>query len=98
MYREGGAGRDRLAVTVKRMIGVYFDPSVLAFTRYPDGHTVHFVSILFECEMQSGELTLSDESTDLAYFHPRDLPEAIMPGHAFRVRDAVATTGQPLIR
>jgi len=49
MYREGGAGRDRLAVTVKRMIGVYFDPSVLAFTRYPDGHTVHFVSILFEC-------------------------------------------------
>ncbi len=87
-----------LVVEVRRLIGIYSDPAMLSFTRYPDGTGVHFVSILFECENLSGALEMSNESTALAYFDPHDLPDETMPGHAFRVRDAVAPTGQPFIR
>ncbi|MDA1348160.1 MAG: NUDIX domain-containing protein [Chloroflexi bacterium] len=87
-----------LTVSVTRLIGVYSDPHQYAIDAYPGGHTVHYVTAVFECERIAGELTLSGESTDLGYFPPDALPDVTPPGVRLRVRDALAGRAAAFIR
>jgi 8-oxo-dGTP pyrophosphatase MutT (NUDIX family) len=76
-------------VEVVRLIGVYSDPAHTTIT-YPDGNTVAYVSILFECRPIGGKATLSDESSAVEWFDPHHLPTPFLPGHRPRVQDALA--------
>ena len=76
-------------VKVLRVIGVYSDPKHTTIT-YPDGNTVAYVSILFECTAVGGAPALSDESTAVDWFPPDRLPQPVHAGHIPRVQDALA--------
>ena len=88
-----------LQVTIKRLIGVYSDPRHYSIMSYPSaGLIIHYVTLLFGCERQSGELQISDESTDIGYFSPDSLPEDTLLSHHLRIKDAVANQDAPFIR
>jgi ADP-ribose pyrophosphatase YjhB (NUDIX family) len=76
-------------VKVLRVIGVYSDPKHTTIT-YPDGNTVAYVSILFECVVTGGAPALSDESTAVDWFSPDALPRPFHSGHLPRIHDALA--------
>ena len=76
-------------VKVLRVIGVYSEPKHTTIT-YPDGNTVAYVSILFECTVLGGAPALSDESTAVDWFFPDRLPQPFHAGHVPRVQDALA--------
>jgi len=76
-------------VKVLRVVGVYSDPKHTTIT-YPDGNTVAYVSILFECVVVGGAPALSDESTAVDWFPPDALPQPFHAGHVPRVEDALA--------
>ena len=87
-----------LRVVVKRLVGIYSDPRRYAIARYPDGDTVQWVSLVFECERQAGDLRISEESTDVAYFDTGALPDNAVLGHVARIQDALANRVAPFIR
>ena len=87
-----------LHVTVKRLIGIYSDPKHYSILSYPWGLVVHYVTLLFECEYQSGQLAISDESTDIGYFPPDALPEKTLLSHHLRIKDALAGQELPFIK
>jgi ADP-ribose pyrophosphatase YjhB (NUDIX family) len=55
-----------LSVDVKRLIGIYTSPDVLL--EYPDGNRWQLVVLHFEAEAIRGELTISNESTEVRFF------------------------------
>jgi ADP-ribose pyrophosphatase YjhB (NUDIX family)/ubiquinone/menaquinone biosynthesis C-methylase UbiE len=76
-----------LHVDVVRLIGLYSAP-------YPDGFILHdtnqIVIASFLCRVTGGEMCLSDETTDIGYFPPGQLPEPLLPIHRQRIQDALA--------
>ena len=87
-----------LRVRIRRLVGIYSDPKNYTIMTYPGGPTFQFVTIAFECERQSGEVQVSEESTEIGYFAVDTLPEKTLLGHRIRIRDAVAPEGAPFIR
>ena len=88
-----------LHVTIKRLIGIYSDPQYYSIMSYHSaGWVIHYVTLLFECEFQSGQLQISDESTDIGYFRPDSLPENTLLSHHLRIRDALTNQAEPFIR
>lgn len=86
-----------LRVRVKRLVGVYSNPDQLVI--YSDGNKAFFVVLSFETEVMGGELTLSDETTDFGYFSVPEMENMPMHGHhKQRVEDALAMTGEALIK
>jgi ADP-ribose pyrophosphatase YjhB (NUDIX family) len=86
-----------LAVEVLRLVGVYSDPTI-QIVRYPDGNVVHFISTLFACRILAGTLQTCDETLDLRFFDPTDLPEDLVPMHRIRIRDTTANTPAAFVR
>ena len=76
-------------VKVIRLIGIYSDPALTTIT-YPEGDTVAYVSLLFECTVIGGERAVSDESIAVEWFSPDALPQPFHAGHVPRVQDALA--------
>jgi ADP-ribose pyrophosphatase YjhB (NUDIX family) len=76
-----------LAVTVRRLIGVYSEPA-LQVVRYPDGNVWHYVNVCFECAVRSGELTTCDETLALRWTPLTRLPTTLLANHRIRIRDA----------
>jgi len=76
-------------VSVVKLVGVYSDPRHTTIT-YPEGDTVSYVSVLFECSVTGGAAALSDESSAVDWFLPDALPQPFHSGHIPRVQDAVA--------
>ena len=87
-----------IEVKVGRLIGVYSAPQSYSVLQYPDGTAVHYVTFLFECDYVSGELTISDESTDIGYFAPDDLPQDTLLSHRIRIKDALEHRVEPFVR
>jgi len=87
-----------LVVAVKRLVGIYSDPKTYSVMRYPDGTLIQYVIVLFECEYLSGELRVSEEGTDVAWFDTSALPENTLLSHRIRIKDALAVSGAPFIR
>ncbi len=74
-----------LDVEVTRLLGVYSDPSERIVT-FPD-NVVHLIDIVLEAKVVSGDLTCSEESEELRFFHVPDLPEDIAPPARMALRD-----------
>jgi len=86
-----------LHVEVKRLIGVYSNPHQLVI--YPDGNKVHFVVLSFEVEIISGELGLSNETTEAGFFSVQEMEGMPMHGkHKERVEDALLNLPEALIK
>jgi ADP-ribose pyrophosphatase YjhB (NUDIX family) len=76
-------------ISVTRLIGIYSEPRHTTIT-YPEGDTVCYISILFECKIVGGTPTLNDESTAMDCFLHNELPQPFHAGHIPRVQDAAA--------
>jgi ADP-ribose pyrophosphatase YjhB (NUDIX family) len=86
-----------LTVRVKRLVGVYSHPDQLVI--YPDGHKAHIVALHFEAEFLSGELGLSNETTDFGYFTLPEMEGLEMLGrHKERILDTLENYPQALIK
>lgn len=86
-----------LVVEVKRLVAVYSTPDRV--TRYADGNTHQFVSLLFEVTRIAGDLGLSDETTEVGFFSPEETAEiGLMENHAERVADARRGLVETLMR
>ncbi len=86
-----------LQVQVLRLVGVYSDPDQLVV--YPDGHKAHVVALSFEVAVVGGELGLSSETTEAAYFTLEESRGLELIGqHNQRIEDAVAGRPEAFIR
>ncbi|HLO15456.1 MAG TPA: NUDIX domain-containing protein [Anaerolineales bacterium] len=86
-----------LSVRVKRLVGVYSHPDQLVI--YPDGNKAHIVALHFEAEIISGELRLSNETTDFGYFTLDEIQGMEMLGrHKERVIDTLENHIDTLIK
>lgn len=74
-----------LNVEITRLIGVYSDPTERIVT-FPD-NVVQLVDIFLEAKVVSGELTCSDESEALRFFHETDAPAEIVPPSRVPLQD-----------
>ena len=73
-----------LLVTPKRIVGVYGGAENVLV--YPNQDKAAMVNISFACEVIGGELQVDgDESADLRYFMPDDLPPGFDPRHYSRL-------------
>lgn len=70
-----------LDVKLKALVGVYSRPN----WRSRGDHV-----ILFLAEPISGEIGLSNETTDIGYFAPDELPNLLLSWHQQRIADALA--------
>ena len=87
-----------LRVEIKRLVGIYSDPRQYSILTYPTGDSIQYVTILFECEKKSGDLRISDESTEIGYYPVDALPEDTMLSHRQRIEDTVARAAEPFVR
>ena len=83
---------------VNRLVGIYSDPQHNVIGAYPDGSLIQFVIVIFECEYVSGELQISDESTDIGYFPPGSLPDNTELCDVQAVKDALEYRVEPFVR
>ena len=82
---------------VGRLVGIYSDPQYNVIGAYSDS-LIHFVVVIFECEYLSGELEVSEESTDVGYFPPRNLPAKTLLCDVQAISDALENRIQPFVR
>ncbi|MFC1465356.1 MAG: NUDIX domain-containing protein [Candidatus Brachytrichaceae bacterium NZ_4S206] len=87
-----------LRVRVKRLIGIYSDPTQFLVARYPSGEVVQICNVCFECEIIGGQIAISSESIDIGFYPPDELPEPILLTHKIRIQDALANASQPFLR
>jgi 8-oxo-dGTP pyrophosphatase MutT (NUDIX family) len=77
-----------LAVEITQLIGVYSDPSGRIVT-YPDnGDVVQLVDVVVGARVLSGILMCSQESEEVRFFSPSQLPEEIVPPARQPIADA----------
>jgi ADP-ribose pyrophosphatase YjhB (NUDIX family) len=86
-----------LTVAIERLVGVYSDPA-FQIVRYPDGSVVHYISTLFACRILEGDLQTCEESLDLQFFDPANLPRDMLAMHRIRVLDALADRPAAFVR
>jgi 8-oxo-dGTP pyrophosphatase MutT (NUDIX family) len=86
-----------LRVQVVRLTGIYSNPNLL--TVYPDGNKAYVIVLNFEVELLSGELGLSNETTDAKFFPVSAAVDMdLFHGHADHIRDALAGKKEAFIR
>jgi ADP-ribose pyrophosphatase YjhB (NUDIX family) len=86
-----------LQVRVTRLIGIYTSPHRLI--AYADGNRYQLVSLTFEAEVISGELRLSEETTEFGYFAPGEIESLdLMEHHRERIHDALAGQAAAFMR
>ena len=86
-----------LVVSVGRLIGVYSTPHRI--TEYADGNRKQALDLVFEAVRISGELSVSDETTELGYFLPEQMKSMdVMELFHERVNDAFARKGAAFLR
>ncbi len=78
-----------MIVEVKRLVGVYSDPSNYAIRRNPSGQIIHYITIVYEATLVGGRLQVSEESTDVGWFPVDQLPKEIAPAARIRIQDAI---------
>ncbi len=86
-----------MIVSIGRLIGVYSTPHRI--TEYADGNRKQAFDLTFEAVRISGELTVSDETTELRYFSPEQMKSInVMELFNERVNDAFARQGAAFLR
>ncbi len=74
-------------VAVERLVGVY------SWAPHEDEVIFGFV-----CRVAGGERATSDESDDVRFFAPDDLPANTFPEHVYRIRDALRGEPRTLLK
>lgn len=83
VYEETG-----LIVQPKRLIGVYGGENYIH--SYPNSDCIAFINIVFQCEVFEGNLKINDdESLDLRYVSPDDLPQPFVKNHVVLIEHAL---------
>jgi RimJ/RimL family protein N-acetyltransferase/8-oxo-dGTP pyrophosphatase MutT (NUDIX family) len=86
-----------LQVNISRLIGIYSSPDWLI--EYPDGHRVQMLACLFEAQVVSGTLSLSDETTELGYFSLAECDALdILENQRQRIHDAFEQRTDTVVR
>ena len=75
-----------LVVEITCLLGVYSDPED-RIVSYSDG-VVQLVDIMLEARVLSGQMHLSEESLELKFFAPDELPFDIVPPAKLPIQDA----------
>ena len=87
-----------LNIRIKKLIGVYSEPESQIF-EYPNGKTIHFVTVCFLAEIIDGELLCNlAESLDVQFFSPDNLPKGLLKMHPRWLKDALANQDAAFIR
>lgn len=86
-----------IRVRIRRLVGIYSDPRYNVIGAYSDG-LIHFVLVIFECEYLSGEIEVSEESTEVAYFPARNLPVNTLLCDVQAIADYLENRNQPFVR
>jgi len=87
-----------LEVEPVRLVGIYSDPAY-SHVVFPNGDEVYGVTAAFECRVLGGVARADgDESLEVAYFAPDDLPETLLPVHRIRMEDALAGREEAFFR
>ena len=78
-------------IEVGRLIGVYSHPE-LQTVESSSGERSQFVNLCFEARVtgEIGRPTTPEETLDMGFFSPDDLPEPFIPIHTIRIEDAVS--------
>jgi ADP-ribose pyrophosphatase YjhB (NUDIX family) len=85
-----------LAVEIAGIVGVYSDPRhVFA---YDDGEVRREFSICFACRIRSGEVAVSEESSDVRFFAAEQIAELPMVDNIRRRVDDYLAGSMPVIR
>lgn len=67
-----------LYVVPKKLVGVFGGKDFRY--QYPNGHQVEYNDFMFDCVIQSGEISpIDNETVELQYFSPRNMPELALP-------------------
>lgn len=78
-----------LTVEVTHLIGVYSNPDGRIVT-YPDnGDVVQLIDVVVGARVLSGHVICSEESEELRFFAPSQLPEQIVPPARQPLADAL---------
>ena len=86
-----------LVISVGRLIGVYSTPHRI--TEYADGNRKQALDLVFEAVRVGGELTVSDETTEVGYFSLEQMRSMeIMELYHERVNDAFASQEAAFLR
>jgi 8-oxo-dGTP pyrophosphatase MutT (NUDIX family) len=86
-----------LRVQVGRLIGVYSNRDVLV--EYADGNRFQIVVLSFEARVISGELSLSNETTDYGYFTWAEIEKMDLIGHQkARIADALMGLAEAIVK
>jgi ADP-ribose pyrophosphatase YjhB (NUDIX family) len=86
-----------LRVKVKRLISIYTNPHSLL--EYPNGNRIQLVVLHFEAEIISGELHISDESSEVKYFSRKEIENVeIGPLDKIRIIDSFLGESSAIIR
>ncbi len=67
-----------LQVSLERLVGVYSNPD-RGLLSYPGGDIVHCVTIVFEASVGQETPACSEESLELRFFNPTELPRDTIP-------------------
>lgn len=67
-----------LEIRVERLVGVYSDPTDRILS-YDNGDIVQCVTIVVEASIGGGDLKLSNESQEMAFFSPASIPREVLP-------------------
>lgn len=85
-----------LTVEPTRLIGIYSDPRYVA--AFSDGEVRQQFSVCFACRVLSGEIAVSDESTEVRFVPPADLHDLdIQPSIRVRLRNFLEHRSEPVI-
>lgn len=85
-----------LEVVVERLTGVYGGAAGIG--QYPNGDRFAIINMTFVCRVVGGTLSGDpDETADLRYFPPDDLPEMLTPRHRQRIEHAL-TRSEPYFK
>lgn len=86
-----------LVVEVGHLIAVYSSPNMVLF--YDDEHKYQVVSFHFAVSVIGGELSLSNETTDVGYFSLDEIENMdIMEHHQQRIDDALLKKEDTIVR
>lgn len=86
-----------LQIEIVKLIGIYSNPNQLI--EYSDGNRIHLISLCFEVKKVSGELSISDETTEFGYFNVNEIKSLdLLSNHQERITDAFAKSSSVFIK
>jgi 8-oxo-dGTP pyrophosphatase MutT (NUDIX family) len=86
-----------LKVQIVRLIGIYTTPHMII--QYKDGNRHQIVSMTFECRVIGGAAGLSNETTEIGWFTPREIESMdLIEFHRERIADVMANQVAAFIR